>query len=126
VSSVEPEKLGSKASFQPAGTVSTDGGAAAAAWVGVEVAFAVLLAFGVGVGFAVFLAFADLLAFADGEGFADALVDVVAFVNPVALAGPDEPPFSTTTATRATASTITPPRMPDTMRALRIEAVGWA
>jgi hypothetical protein len=128
VSSAEPEKLGSKASFQPAGTVSPVDVALVVAveWVGVGVGVgvAVLVTFGGGLGFAVFFVF---LGVGDGVALGDAVAafaDTFEFVRPADVVDDDEELRDTANATRPMAHNIATPRAPETIRALRIDRLG--
>jgi hypothetical protein len=128
VSSVEPEKLGSKASFQPAGTASPVDVALVVAveWVGVGVGVgvAVLLTFGVGLGFAAFFVF---LGVGDGVALGDAVAafaDTFAFVRPADVVEDDEELLDTANATRPMAHNTATPRAPETIKALRIDWLG--
>ena len=115
VSSVEPEKLGSKASVQPAGTVSTDGEALAVVWLGDGVDVADLLGFGDGADFVGFLP-PD-----DGTVFVGFRARMAAFVNAAACGDLDGENLYAASATRPTASTTTTPRTPTTVRGPRME-----
>src|SRR6185312_15420778 len=92
--SCEPEKPGSKVSFQPAGTVSSEE-AAAGVFAG--------LCEAVGLGVAFFLALAEPVAVAEAEAPCVALITFEASVPFASL--PFEEPRVTASATRPTAST---------------------